>query len=222
MSILSKLTDLGREIAKATQSVQENIAELRAQIAAKRMELAHAQDAPLPREEIKVRIRSWVTEAGELWRRQRADRLLYDFGRPAGPSPSWSWIENMTWGAACFLCPEQVTAALTGQIEATEYVAGPPARERPAAVARLSKELADLEAAEESAIDEAAQAGVQIAHRPEVVKRRLEEAGRKDRQEKWTAGARERQSAIDQRPATRRSVSSPYLDAMTRDRAGGN
>jgi len=213
MSILTKLTDLGRELAVATKSVQENIATLRAKIAARRTALSHAEEGPYPREEIRARIRAWVAEQGEAWRTHHAPDLVYTFGSPHDVRVPWNASTPVTWGALCRYAP-QIAATLIADMEAQEYEAGPSSADRPSVVAQLKAELAELEATEEHAVDEASAVGVTIAHRPEVIERRQGEARARQLADEATRAQREREAAVNTQHAQRQPSSvSPYLTA---------
>jgi hypothetical protein len=209
VNILSRLTDLSRQIAGATQSAQESTAALRAQINSKREELRRVQTAFPPKNEVKeIRCRE-IRETAAAYSAEDPIRFV----RAIQFTPR----RAIEWRELCALAGPVVEEAVCDAIDRAEYVPGPPAAERPGMIARLERELAELEGAEERAIDEAAAAGVSIAHRPEVITRRQREAGDRASLEKWQAGVRERQVAVDQRAATRRSVTtSAYLSSVHR------
>jgi hypothetical protein len=210
MSVLSKLTDLSRQIAGATQRAQASIAEMREQIAAKRDEVFRVQTSYPPKDELKEMRRLEILETAAAYLAE--DPLSFVRSMPFTPR------HTMEWRELCATAGSVVEQDFCDKIDRAEYVAGPSAAERPVEIARLERELAELEAAEEQAIDEATAAGVAIQHQPEVITRRQREAAERERHDKWTAAARTRQARVDRSVATRVVGSSEYLEQFKADR----
>lgn len=218
MSLLSKIANLGAEIRQATATVQDNIAELRAAITAKRDELTRATRAAAPPAEVIERFDRWVDEMAAYHHREYGTGLVTQrFGAAEGPRAPWGLREAVTWGELCAFAGEVVKANFAQVVRTTEYTPGPASKDRGAIVARLEAELGELETREEQLVDEAGAAGVVIAHRPEVLERRTTEARRRELAEQAAADRREREAAINQRhEAARGPVISQYLQANRR------
>ena len=95
-----------------------------------------------------------------------------------------------------------------------DYQAGPLEAARPALIARLRAERAELEAAEEQLIDDAAAAGIVIEHRPEVQHRRREAAYKQKRDDEQLEQRRLAEAAVNERAQANRvsgGVASTYL-----------
>jgi hypothetical protein len=170
--IFGKVVDFASGLRQATTAAHELIAERRRAIAAKRAELQRAEAGPRPPAEVIGRFEAWVDELAAYQAREYGRGLVvHRFGsvsKEPGTGAPWGPGTELTWGfAALFLGPE-LKQRFADLVRATAYEAGPPAAERPALVERLRGELAQLEAEEEQLVDEAAAAGVTIAHRAPV------------------------------------------------------
>jgi hypothetical protein len=213
MSIFSRLADLTREIAGATRSARDSIAEMRQEIATRRRALEDARSLPVPPTELVARFRRVVDERAERFRRQPPPGHRWtsaaDLLRPLGDwqRPGELHVEKAedVLNLLCFLIPEHLAAGAERLAEMEGWGPdGAPSDERPAIIARLERELRDLETAEEQAIDAAAAAGVVVEHRPEVRERRREDAYQQQRRADREAAARERQAEIDRQHEQRR------------------
>jgi hypothetical protein len=205
MSIFSRLADLTREIAGATRSARDSIESLRQEIATRRRALVAAVELPIPRAELVERFRVLVDERAERFRRtpppgQRwtsAASLLRALGDPAAsPALRIANVDEM-FSLLCFVAGDAMKAGAERLVEIEGWQDGAPSAERPALIARLERELRDLETAEEQAIDAAAAAGVVVEHRPEVRERRREDAYQQQRRAEREAAAREREAEVN-------------------------
>lgn len=221
MKTSTLIQTISKKLASATNTVTNEIADLRRRIDDTRNELQRARSAPVPREEINERIELAVEQSAEEWLK-RSQNVVEGPGRLGDAHLRgrirlpWSTFQPLEWGALCAGAPDHASAILTGLVDATEYEPGAGAAERPALIERLEAELAELEQAEELLVDEAAEAGVQIAHRPEVVERRQRERLDREAEEHRVRDRRLRQEAVDAAHASRRRTSgrSPYLEAL--------
>lgn len=215
MSMLDRLKALGRQVQEAAQGITSSIIEIRGAITAKRSELEHARSGSLPVTEVIARFDAWVNETGAHQAREQGPSLVcHKFGAPPGHSSAGSpWIPAapLTWGVACLFLGPQLKSKFAELARTVEYMAGPPAADRAAVVAKLEGELAELEGQEEQLIDEALAAGVTIAHRPEVVERRERERRRRESSERTDADRVARESAVDARHEPR-VARSQYLE----------
>lgn len=230
MNIRETLTNITRDLAGAAKSalaaaltMENHIREVREQISAKHRELDAARGEKIPRRELVERFRAMVDEraarfgrvppAGQTW--PNAAAMFRDLGDWRNPNATVE-VRNMSelLDLLCFVAGDALKAGAPRLLSIEVWTDGLPASERPEAITRLEREVAQLEAAEEEAITLAAQANVVIARRPEVAARLQQEADASARQERWTAGQRERQAVIDQRPegATSRSSVSAYIE----------
>jgi hypothetical protein len=228
MTTLAKLiTDLRRKLTGTTTELQSEIARLRSEITERSKALQHAQRAPLPVEEIMAtRIPRVVEEHGRRWLDEHGSTLISSDRDRALGSPGLRgsiylpWADALPWGALCAARPDlarEILAALVGQVA---YEPGPPLAERPALIARLERELAELEQGEEQIVDEACGSGVVIEHRPAVRERRQAEAARQRREEEAATNRKAREAEINRQfeeaRARGRAARSPYLERETR------
>jgi len=217
----SLIQTIRKKLTSATESAVTEITELRRRIDETRAELEHARGAAVPVEKIvEARIPQAVREAAEEWRARYGSSLIHGPGRLGDPGLNgrvkllWSWHEPISFGALAAADPAYAGDLLLALVRGTEYRPGAPSAERPALIARLEAELAELEETEERLIDEAAAAGVSIAHRAEVITRRQEEQLERDREERRIADRKRRQEAVDARHARRaRGGRSKYLES---------
>lgn len=207
MSIVNALKSLSNKVAAATRAVVDDIGAVRKQIDGKRWELEHATQAPLPPAEVKAeRIPALVAERGAAWLREHGPALLaagtYAHRALASPgADGYIELPNLSdwFGITCAADPARATALLSALIDRVGYEPGPASQDRPALITRLSRELADLEAAEEAAVDQAAAAGVKIEHRADVRQRREREARQRELDARRLADQSARQAALDAR-----------------------
>jgi molybdopterin converting factor small subunit len=208
------VTTAEEAVGKAKAAIEE----LRADIAAKKKARNHAEHGYLPPEEVKAKIAAWIKATADAYRRAHPNRALSEFGRP-GKTEAGASRDTITLGEMCADFGPQYQAAREAEVDATVYEPGPPMADRARVVAKLDAELRELEQAEEALIDQHGVA-LGLTHRPEIAARREQEAGKKKRDDEWTAGARARQAAIDQqRVPTPRVGRSSYIDAFTNRRA---
>jgi hypothetical protein len=215
MNVLGKIAE---RFTTAVRSLHQDLTTRREQIAAKRQERDHAQDGPLPRPEVLTRFNQSIDAMAAYQAKEHVESLVvHHFGaaphRTEGRPP---WVANtpVSWGFLALFCGDLLKARFAELAAAVEYVPGPPAAARAALVARLEGELAELEAQEEQLIDQAAEAGVAIEHRAEVLERRQNEQRRAQLTEQAEAGRREREAAVNAGHATRASrvTRSSYLE----------
>lgn len=197
------------QLSQAVTTAKGQITDLRGEIGRLRKELAHAQRLPLPLSDIEPRIAESVRQAGARWLAEHGEILVRSEGgigtyqAKCGGRLPFTAAEAIPFGALCAGAPDQVIELLSAIYQQVPYEAGPPAAERPALIERLKRELAEAEQVEEAAVDEAAAAGVVIAHRPEVVARRRAEAAAREREEREVADRARRQEALDTEHDTR-------------------
>lgn len=211
--MIKRLADLGRDLAAALRSASADVATLREQIRTRRRERDAATTAPCPPDEVVARFEAWVDQTGAWWRSETgAGLVMHAFGAAAGPKSPWGPDATVQWGALCGLFAPMLKQEFGELVRATAYVAGPASAARAGLVERLERELAEVESTEERLIDEAATAGVQIAHRPEVVQRREAERLKRERAEAAEVVRLAHEAAINARPAWRAAARSAYLE----------
>lgn len=199
---------------KAIKAVKETVDALRdrisrAQKGRRELEVALLGDADL-RDRVRALReafeRHWLSVWGARvtsWKGGMSSPLADD-GRPWRFSTDYLPV-MADFGAICVADPElaerMLTAILRKSIAAAGRPQGPPLAERRALIAALQAEIEDLERQEEAYVDEAIANGVVIAHRQEVVERRLNQARRSEQESRRRAVERlpERQAAIDAR-----------------------
>lgn len=222
MSTSPNIQDIRRALADALQTMRAQITNFRDKIAALRAELA-LLDRPIPLEEVRARIPGVVAERGRAWLDVHGTALIFSghesYPALAAPDVPGSvrlpdGLEHDWLGALCAGDPARAEAMLSTLVSRVEYQPGPPASERAARRAELETELANIEAAEEQAIDAAAEAGLLIAHREEVTQRRANEARAQELEARAVAYRAERQAELDaqlDQPAAHRSAVSQYI-----------
>ena len=190
MSIVSVLKTITEKLNIAKTGIVDELKQLRNNITTKAQELQRAIDTPVPAEEVlRATIPAVVREAGAYWIKEHGTSLIYGSKTLAAPNPNgsrdlpWSLSAPVPWAALCAADPAFAEKLLGGLVKKVAYESGPPSSERPKLIARLTAELAELEAAEEAFVDDACAAGVTIAHRPETIQRRESEAERRKLEE---------------------------------------
>lgn len=220
MSTVEKMKSLAKKLTSATSTIVDEIGKARREIAEKRRELQHATDAPVPISEIVERIQAHVREVGAVWLAEYGSSLISG-DRGAG-SPPWSYTGSPPWGAICASDPDYAVSFLRWIAERVPYEPGPASAERPEIIRRLELELAEIELLEENLIDDAAGAGVNVAHRPEVIQRRDAEARQRHHEERAAEARLERQKFLDDAHARRpRTGLSEYLTRNAPGAASG-
>jgi hypothetical protein len=106
-----------------------------------------------------------------------------------------------------------------------DYASGPASTKRADEVARLTGELARLEAEEEALIDGMNAAGIPVPHRPEVLARREVETRRREQAENAAADREAREAQLDARHARRGRTGGvaavrAYFDRRAAERRG--
>ena len=215
MSLLDLFKSRVREVQEASATIHTNLADLREAIAAKGRAVNQARDGSLPLAEVIATFNRWVDETAEHQARQHGRSLVcHNFGAPRGHSSAhapWAPSTTMEWGFVALFFGDQLKGRFAELARSIEYTPGPPAAERAAVVAQLARELAELESQEEALVDQAAEAGVVIAHRPEVVQRRENERRQRERDEQSATDRRAREAQIDRRHEQRAPEGSQYL-----------
>ena len=198
MKTIQVLKDLVRSAAAATADVTAQIAEMQKRITQLQRAVEFERNTPLPPTDLKPRINTFVEEVGHHWRAEHGGPVIRKLG--ALDRAEWPFYtdEHVTWGALCAAAPATATAMLEAMVN-TPYEAGAPLAKRAALIRQLETELAALEQAEEQAIDAACASGVEIAHRPEVQRRRNQDAERQRLIAEADAESRRRQIVINQR-----------------------
>jgi len=115
-------------------------------------------------------------------------RRRYEPVLPNGLSP---------WMLACMADVDAAVETVMAVVRKVAPEAGVPSAERVARLAAIDVEIAELDAAEEAFIDRAQAAGITIAHSPETIRRRENEARLRALDEAKTADALARHKAID-------------------------
>lgn len=204
---LKRITGAKSAAEQAVQQVQTELAGAREAISAKRAEHERARTALWPKAEMIATAERLVDEAGQWWAKdhqhgflQRLAGRLSDAELRGGTTTFASYaalpfspLEPMPFGAACFFRPSEWKAAFRDAITSADYEPGTPRADRPALLARLAAELAELEGIEEGLVDAMAASGIVTPHRPEVAQRRASEAraaelkAQKDRDQQWLA-----------------------------------
>ncbi len=212
-SMAKALGDLRKKLAGTTGEIRNEISSLRDQIKEREQQLSHARGAPYPPAELADRMRAWL-RAHLDYREHELGRLVPSSMGPTTPQPNAPGGNDEA--LLFILVRDAAEAAIPAFIERLgDYGWGPSAAERPSLIARLENELAQLQAAEESLIDEAAANDVVISHRPEVIQRRQAEAARRKREEDAVAARKTREEALnrahEEQRVRGRAVPSPYL-----------
>lgn len=198
------LKDVKATLAAATRAAVSEINEGRAKLEAKSKELAAVETARLPLKEAKLNAEAFVTATGDSWLKRfgglllsgpTGGRALAD-PKPGRPGVFHEATEDL-WGLTCASDPARATAMLSTVLERLAYTEGPAAADRPAAAARLKKEIAALEAEDVRRTDEAIDAGLSVTHRPAVIEARAEERRRAERNSYDDRLRAERERAID-------------------------
>lgn len=208
------------KLAEATTNARLEIDAIRATITGLQRRLEIVTNGPLPAADVRVKIRACVDASAQYFvREHQAHGILFGSEGLARPDIQAQRFSSrvggtaMSWDALCVADRKRAVAHLEALIAGVDYEAGPPLAERPALLAQLTRELQELEAAEEQAVDEAVAAGVSIEHRPEVRERREQEARTRAEQERIDAvtDANARQAAIDRQHAQRTAGRSQYI-----------
>jgi hypothetical protein len=210
--VAATLRDLKAKLSRATEEIQS----LRAKIAEKQEALLTARDAPVPLAEIEERIRLDVAATAACWLDERGRSVLAAFSgpetwNPRAPAPlRWSfspvgpaYLQALPWGALCAAQPDAAVEILTAIVHQVDYEPGAPSADRPALIARLTAELAELERAELEIVDEAVAGGLAIDHRPEVIERRRNAERQREVEAQAIANRKSREAALDAQHATR-------------------
>ncbi len=222
MSVTKTITDIRKKLSTVTKSVVGDIAQLRKQIDNKRQEFHQAQTAPLPLAEIEQRVKDLVKCTAEQWLEEQSFALIqgdHGIGSPDlrySVRLPWQDSEAPPWGAFCAVDPDHAVEFVTSLVRRADYKPGLPSVERSDAIARLEAELKELEAGEESLIDDAREAGVNIEHRTEVIQRHDQEARARQLEEEKIANRKARQDALDRSYVQSRSVRSRYIESGKR------
>ncbi len=212
---MSLIASLKEKLQAATLTLVDDITARRAAIAAKRAARDHAERAYRSPDEVIARFETWVDATAAYQRHEYGRNLVTAyFGAPPGTTDSpapWTPSTPMTWGFACLFLGPHLKDRFADLVRSVEYEAGPAEGARPALIARLTRELAALEAEEEAVIDAAAESGVVIAHRPDVVERRYQEQRQRERDARQQAERQAREAAINERHARQVTGESSYL-----------
>lgn len=225
MNTADTLSAITVQAVAAAAAVRTEIETLRARITAARARVEQAEHAPLPPADIHARIAAAVADLGAAWltahgsgllRSSRYGGAVGEVGRPGSislPDGLSDWF-----GVLCVASAPEAEGILRALVDRLEFTPGTTAAERPAHLARLRAELAEVEAAEEAAIDAAAAVGITVAHRPEVVTRRENERRERELIEERAADVHRRQAQLEawrqQRATERRVTASSCLDVF--------
>ncbi len=213
--MFENLKNFGAKFRSAIGSASDEILQLRNAMVAKRREIETLRGMPVPPAEVEARVRVKVGEEGARYldgfrSAVKASGAVEGQGR--GICGAAATVRSVRlpdglggWPALCAADPEAAVARVMTLVGLLNLDHGPAAADRPSLIDGLMRELAELEATEEAAVDEAISLGLKLEHRPAVVQRRATEAERKKRLlENETALARpERQAAVDTAAAGR-------------------
>jgi len=218
MTIADTLRKITATLSRTTKSLVDELADMRARIVKLREQVQYNERSPIPVAEVVANVvPTVIADAALLWRRDYGDSLWSGLQSLASPSAigsrtlPWNLDSALPWGAVCVSDPAGAARILEGLVKNIRYEAGPPSSERPAILDRLMRELAELETGEERFVDEAAAAGVQIRHRPEVEAARQQEARRVELQAAAQAERARQEAEIDRRQRLPRGEASAYL-----------
>ncbi len=187
---LDTFTGTGQRIIDGAKALQAHIAKLDATITALEQKRDADQTARWPDAEFLAVSDALVDAHAEQWARDEGRAFLLSlFGEdltgkrttPPGPSLPWAPTEALPEGAACFFRRDAVKADYRAGITtllATGVLGAPglPRAQRAAHRAEQERELAEVIRVRESTPDELIALGVNIAHRPETIQRRANEA----------------------------------------------
>lgn len=169
MLSFTKIKDAIVEMISQTRGLNE-------QIAAKRKQVEDLQKLPLPREDYIAAICESIDSHAAGWREQlqlatKSSRESY-----AHPIPLNLLSSNGAYSEYGKVFPTPIYAifgpaikeAIRSEIEKWPWpaVVGPPRSERPAAIAKLTKEIAEIEAQQRELTQQAKEAGINIADAP--------------------------------------------------------
>ncbi len=215
-TIVDALKTAAKAVTKGSKEITSAVADLRRQLAEKQAQLRALQRAPLPIDDVRVLARKEIARIGELYLRDTD--LVYRL-----TAPSVDVFENrgarirlipsdpVPWGLLCAGDPARAEELVVALVERAGLDAGAPAAERPALIEKLKAELTEIGQAEEQLVDQAAEAGVTIEHRPDVARRRAERAAREQARQTEIAEREERQRALDKRHPQPRAAQSSYV-----------
>ena len=221
MSVIETLKTITSKLSTATSSIHGEIASMRGRIKETARAIRDLGNAPIRADEFRGRVPEGVRDRGSKWIGAHGSGVFrthltgqialgeYGAGRVRLPPG----LDEDLVGFLCAVDEALMVRLLSELPNVIPFEAGPPSPERPALIERLEQELANLERTEEAAIDAAAEAGVAIAHRPEVLQRRQNEARARELEERALADRRRRQAALDAEAADRggRAGRSQYL-----------
>ncbi len=208
------------EAAAATERLGEKRQSLLTAIKTKEAELDSAEGGPLPPKDLAKQMRVWL--GGYL------DSLHEDIGwlvpvtMAGGEQPRAGGDRNER--LVHLLLEDLLDQAIEPFIKNRlgGYTHGLPAAERPAAIKRLSSQLAKLKCQDEELVDNAHRlgfAGPAWEHRPEVRQSREAAESKRKTEEREVARRLEREAAINERfnqDAKPRSVRSRYIESGKR------
>lgn len=148
----------------------EKIELIRAEIAALCEELAWTRDARLPLEDAAARIPEVVAAIAARYNADVIGAQLADLRDPAGLILRWLTAkDNLELGPLLsWLFRDQITQRLGEVLGQADYVPGLPLEERPQRLAELAAQLRELEIQEESLVEAAESAGLEVFRRANV------------------------------------------------------
>ena len=137
---------------------------LRAKIDAAKARRREVECAPLPRAEAIAMIRANIEKAAAEW------RAGFSLAPVRAYPPYAIGALRLDTVPPAVITPDLLEKALIAALDASprQFADGPPARERPAALAAIDAEILALEIDEERAICEAEAIGQQIDRRPDA------------------------------------------------------
>jgi len=225
MSVIDTIKALTRKLTSTTSVVSDELSAMRTGLRDLRAELKQVRTAPLTMAEIEDRAREVVEREGQRAVREIGPALLRSDRGLASPlsarvelpgRPGHPGSDLMSWPALCAADPERAVAHLMALVRRVELTPGLPAAIRDARVQELTAQIAEIEQAEEKFVDDANKLGLGIAHRPDVVQRRSDEARARQLAEEGLNDRKARQAALDQAYERRpRATVSEYVSGAS-------
>lgn len=174
MNLLSELT---RKLSEASNAGRAEVSRFQRTIADKERQAPEIVGAAIPLRESDANVDAFVDEARADWFRKNGHSLTVgEAGFCRYQRNSGMVVDFDSFAARCAFAPDEVKAELKQAVREAqrrlELKIGLPSEKRPDALAELVREIAALEVQEEAAVDELQAAGIQVEHRPKILRRR--------------------------------------------------
>lgn len=216
MNTIQQITD---SLKAAIDAVPARAGDLVAAIKAKQAELEGAKRADIDGEALDARIADIVDRAAASYlyeHRARLRALGTRGGKRRLPEDNRGIIQLSTWGAQCVADPAAARRHLRALISAAGWTEGADERTAAATIARIEREVQQLEQQHAQLVDEAEAAGIRLPHLPGETRRR--EAARLDAERQQRDRELQQQLDATSPPAGRVQHTSPYLEQTRADR----